>query len=60
MRVLLAALLGGLATELMQTLPSDDKEAGLWIAGFCWAFAVFIALLLLVTMGWALQHGVAL
>lgn len=60
MRVLLAAIVSGLVTEIMQTLPSDDREAGTWLAGFCWAFAIFIGLLLLVTMAWALQHGVAL
>lgn len=60
MRALLAAIVAGLVTELMQTLPRDDQEAGTWLAGFCWAFLIFIGLLLLVTMGWALQHGVAL
>ena len=60
MRVLLAAIIAGLARELLETLPADESEAGIWIGGFCWAFAIFILLLLLVTMAWAKAHGVAL
>ena len=60
MRVLLAAIIAGLAREILETLPSDEQEAGIWIAGFCWAFAIFMVLLLLVSMAWAKAHGVAL
>jgi hypothetical protein len=60
MRVLFAAIVAGLAAELLSTLPADEHEAGTWIAGFCWAFAIFIVLLLAVTMAWAKAHGVTL
>jgi len=60
MRVLFAAIIAGLAREILDTLPADESEAGTWIAGFCWAFAIFIILLLAVTMAWAKAHGVAL
>jgi hypothetical protein len=60
MRVLLAAVVAGLAAEILSTLPADEHEAGTWIAGFCWAFLIFCILLLAVTMAWAKAHGVAL
>jgi len=60
MRVLFAAIVAGLAAELLSTLPADEQEAGTWVAGFCWAFAIFILLLLLTTLAWAKAQGVAL
>jgi hypothetical protein len=59
MRVLLAAIVAGCLSELLETLPRTEDEAGAWIAGFCWAFAIFVALLVLVTLAWAKAHGVA-
>lgn len=60
MRALLAAIVAGLVTEIRESLPSSEDECGMFVAGMAWAFAIFIVLLLLVTLGWALQHGVAL
>ena len=60
MRVLAAAIVIYVAREILATLPASEDEAGVWLAGFCWAFLIFIALLLLVTMAWAVAHGVTL
>ena len=59
MRVLLAAIIAGLAREILDTLPADESEAGTWIAGFCWAFLIFCVLLVVVTWAWAKANGVA-
>jgi hypothetical protein len=60
MRVLLAAIVAGLTAEILESLPASDEHAGWWLAGFTWAFGVFIVLLLLVSWLWAKAHGVAL
>ena len=60
MRVLLAAIIAGLAREILETLPSDDASAAMWISGLAWGFLIFILLLLFTTMAWAKAHGVAL
>jgi len=60
MRVLCAAIVVYVAREILATLPSSEDEAGVWLAGFCWAFAIFIVILLLVTALWATAHGVTL
>ena len=49
-----------LASLGVPTLPSDEASAGMWISGLAWGFAIFIVLLLAVTMAWARLHGVAL
>lgn len=60
MRVILAAIVAGLAAELLSTLPSNDEQAGMFISGMCYALLVFCFLLLVVSMAWAKAHGVAL
>jgi vacuolar-type H+-ATPase subunit I/STV1 len=60
MRVLAAAIVVYVAREILATLPSSEDEAGMFLSGMCWAFLIFIALLLLVTMAWATARGVTL
>ena len=59
MRVLLAAIVAGLAREILDTLPSNDEQAGMWVSGLAWGFLIFIILLMVTTMAWAKTHGVA-
>lgn len=35
---------------LMETLPGDDREAGVFLSGMVWAFAVFWMLVFLVSL----------
>lgn len=58
MRVLAAAIVAGLAREILETLPRTEDEAGTWLAGFCWAFLIFCVLLVVVTWAWAKSNGV--
>jgi hypothetical protein len=59
MRTVAAIILGTLG-DIRETLPSDEQEAACWLSGFCWAFAIFIVILLGVTAAWARAHGVSL
>jgi hypothetical protein len=60
MRVLLAAVIAGLWTSFRETLPSDESEAGIFLAGMTWAFVAFFSVLAFVTWLWAKAAGVAL
>lgn len=46
---LMLEILRGLAETVRETLPSDEKEAGAWLAGLGWAMVLQWAALLLVT-----------
>lgn len=46
---LVALLYRYTAQTLAETLPSDDREAGVFLAGMCWAFVVFWVLIFLVS-----------
>lgn len=47
---LLVAIVAGLAESLRETLPDSEQTAGVWLAGFCWAFVIFWATLIVVTV----------
>jgi len=57
---LAAEIARGTWESFRETLPSNETEAGAWLAGFCWAFAIFWVILLAVTMAWAAAHGIRL
>jgi hypothetical protein len=59
-RSLPAEIARGAWDSIRETLPSDDRECGAFIAGMAWAFAIFIALLILTTIAWAKAAGVRL
>jgi hypothetical protein len=42
----------GLAESIRESLPADEKEAGPFLAGFCWAFGLHWLLLIVVTWAW--------
>jgi hypothetical protein len=39
----------GIWESIRETLPDSDETAGAWLSGFCWAFLIFIALLVIVS-----------
>lgn len=47
---LVADLARGLAESVRETWPTDDRETGVFLAGACWAFVVYV--LLLVGVSW--------
>lgn len=49
--MILYEILRGLAETIRETLPSDEREAGAWLAGLAWAMVLQWSALLLVT--WA-------
>jgi hypothetical protein len=51
-------IVAGFVSPILDTLPASEEEAGWFLAGFTWAFGVFIVLLLLVTLAWAKAHGI--
>ena len=60
MRVLLAAVIAGLWESFRETLPSDESEAGVFMAGLTWGFVVFFSMLVLVTWLYARATGTPL
>jgi hypothetical protein len=42
----------GVAESIRESLPSDEKEAGPFLAGFTWAFVLHWAILVLSTWAW--------
>jgi hypothetical protein len=45
---------------IRETLPSDDREAGVFLAGLTWGFVIFWGLVILVTILYAKAAGVRL
>lgn len=60
MRVLLAAIVVGLARDILETLPANERDAGIFVSGMAWALLIFVMLLLVATWSWARVNGVAL
>jgi hypothetical protein len=54
---LAADVVRGVAESIRETLPGDDKEAGLWLGGFCWAFVLHWAIVLIMTYLWWVGQG---
>lgn len=48
---LLAELARGCYETIRETLPSDSREAAVFVAGMTWALVVYVAVLLLVSWG---------
>ena len=44
--------------SVRETWPTDEHEAGIWLAGFCWAFAVFWTCLFAVTWLYFTARGI--
>jgi hypothetical protein len=42
----------GVWASLRETWPSTEDEAGPWLGGFVWAFALHWVILILVTLAW--------
>ncbi len=57
---LAVAAVAGFCTSVRETLPADEHEAGMFLAGMTWAFVIFMLLLVAVSMAWAQAHGVRL
>ena len=47
----------GLYEAIRETLPGDEQEAGPFLAGMVWAFVIFWAMLIFVTLLWFKAHG---
>ena len=47
----LAELVRGLYETIRETLPSDEREAGVFVAGMAWALVVYVVVLLFVSWG---------
>lgn len=45
MRIVCAVLLG-LLSDIRETLPTTEEEAGPFLAGMCWAFVIFFSFLI--------------
>lgn len=60
MRVLLAALIAGVCETIRATLPDSEETAGAFVSGMAYAFVIFFALLVLVTLLYAKAAGVRL
>jgi hypothetical protein len=43
--------------SLRETLPSTHEEAGVFLAGFCWAFTLFILCLAWTSWAYCAQRG---
>ena len=59
-RSLPAEIVSSAWDSIRETLPSDDHDAGVFLAGFTWAFVVFWGLVILVTILYAKAAGVRL
>lgn len=59
-RSLPAEIARGAWDSIRETLPSDDHDAGVFLAGFTWAFVIFWGLVILVTILYAKAAGVRL
>jgi hypothetical protein len=46
---LVAEIITSIAGDIRETLPSTPEEAGIFVAGACWAFILFWSVLILVT-----------
>lgn len=55
--MILYEILRGLAETVRETLPSDEKEAGAWLAGLSWAFVLHWTALILVTAAHCSARG---
>jgi hypothetical protein len=49
---ILAELLRGAAETIRETLPGDEREAGVFVAGLAWAFCLHWVVLITVTLAW--------
>ena len=57
MRVLLAAIIAGLAEAIRETLPDDEATAGAFLSGLVYAFLLFWGMLIFVTYLWWVGQG---
>jgi hypothetical protein len=53
---LLADIAAGLWASLRETFPTDEQEAGPFVAGMTWAFVIHWVLLITVTLAWYGGH----
>lgn len=53
---LLLDVLASLCTAVRESLPASEATAGVWLAGFAWAFALHWTLLILVTYLWSVAR----
>jgi hypothetical protein len=53
----LASVTRYLVGSIVETLPADEREAGVFLAGMGWAFALFWSMLIFVTYLWARSTG---
>ena len=58
MTTLLRELARGAVETVRETLPSDEREAGVFLAGATWAFVIFILVLIFAT--WASARALGL
>jgi hypothetical protein len=47
-------------STIRETLPADDREAGVFLAGLTWGFVIFWGLVIVVTILYAKAAGVRL
>ena len=57
---LAAVVVMDMSTSFRESLPHDDREAGVFISGMAWMFVIFIVCAVLVTIAYAKAHGLAL
>jgi hypothetical protein len=55
-----AEIARGAWSTIRETLPSDDREAGVFLAGFTWGFVIFWGLVIFVTILYAKAAGLRL
>lgn len=53
-------ILRSLWQSFRETLPADESEAGVFLAGMCWAFVAFFTMLVLVSWLYGKAAGLAL
>jgi hypothetical protein len=54
---LVTDIICGLAESFLETLPSSEGEAGVFLSGFCWAFVLHWVILIAVTASYVGGHG---
>jgi hypothetical protein len=53
----IGSAVSSLAESIRETLPADEREAGVFLAGACWAFVLFWSMLIFVTYLWSRSTG---
>jgi uncharacterized membrane protein YdbT with pleckstrin-like domain len=60
MKPLLSSLARGAYESVRETLPADEHEAGVFVAGMAWAFVIYCFLLIIVSWVTAKALGLSL